>query len=265
MLDHLASVILAAGKGTRMKSKLPKVLHKVCDKTMLDHVIIASKNINAREIVIIVGHEADMVVSDVKNKFSNKDEATIRFAIQEPQLGTGHAVQQAEKALQDFPDDGQVIVLSGDVPLVKSSHLKEMIRQHREGVKTENRIATMMTSNAVNPTGYGRVMRDTNGVCGIVEEKDIVLDAIRNIKEINCGIYVFQKKYLFETLKRVDNKNRQKEYYLPRVLELWISDGLKVGTWTNPDMSTTLGVNTIEQLKEVEEIMLGSKAKNLYY
>lgn len=253
-MSDLATVIMAAGKGTRMKSDIPKVLHPVCGEPMVFHVIRAAMEIGSSRIILVVGHEREMVKDKVLSLFPE-----VEFVVQEPQLGTGHAVQQAESLIGEGKFVGKVLVLSGDVPLVKSENLKKMVEAHDEFTNVCSRPlgATMLTTNAVDPSGYGRVMIGDRGeVIGIIEEKDINLDSIRKIKEVNCGIYLFESGPLFEALKQVDNNNKQNEYYLPRALEIMNeSMNLDVRSYNTRSMEDVHGVNTLEQLAEVEAIM----------
>ncbi|ACF14250.1 Nucleotidyl transferase [Chloroherpeton thalassium ATCC 35110] len=239
----LAIAIMAAGKGTRMKSSLAKVLHQAQGKPMIEHVLETSKMLNPKKIVLIVGHQADAV-----------KEATLAFgadyALQEPQLGTGHAVMQTEAALKDFA--GNVLILSGDVPLVTAKTLQHLLDTHNETGAT----ATVLTAELDDPTGYGRVIRDASGaeVHKIVEHKD-ASDEERDINEINSGIYVFEKKALFDALSRIDNHNAQSEYYLPDVFKIFFADGKKVTAVKTSDFDEIRGVNTVEQLTEAENIL----------
>jgi len=244
----LAIAIMAAGKGTRMKSTLPKVLHQAQGKPMIVHVLNTSKTLNPEKIVLIVGHQADMV-----------KEATASFnadyALQSPQLGTGHAVMQAEAALKAF--EGNVVILSGDVPLVTAKTLQSLISQH----EATQAVATVLTAELDDPTGYGRVIRDASGgdVLKIVEHKD-ASDEERQIQEINSGIYVFEKASLFDALSRIDNNNTQSEYYLPDVFKIFFADGKKVTALKTGDFNEIRGVNTKEQLTEVDAVLNAREA-----
>lgn len=241
-MHSLAAVILAAGKGTRMKSDLPKVLHKINDRPMVHYVIDLAGELNAKKIILIIGHEREMV----KNACAG---LPVDFAVQEPQLGTGHAVQMTEPALTGF--DGDVLVLSGDVPLLTAQTMKAMIEVHNRNEAT----ATLLTSDLDDPSGYGRVMRDSDGsVYKIVEHKD-ANERERAVKEINAGIYIFNAADLFRALKMVKNDNVQGEYYLPDVISIFISENKKVFAVKTDSFDETRGINTIEQLKEAETIL----------
>ncbi len=241
-MASVATVILAAGKGTRMKSDLPKVLHPLNDKPMVHYVIDAAQAIGSEKVVLIIGHKKELV-----------EEATadlsVEYAVQSPQLGTGHAVLQSAPNLENF--EGNVLVLSGDVPLLQAETLKNLVDYHRES----GAIATLLTTEMTDPTGYGRVIRNPEGdVTQIVEEKD-ASDEIRAIKEINVGIYVFRAKELFATLPEVKNDNRQGEYYLPDVLKIYVQRGEKLAARLTRDVEETHGINTVDQLKNAEAIL----------
>jgi UDP-N-acetylglucosamine pyrophosphorylase len=245
----LAIIIMAAGKGTRMKSDLAKVLHPLGGRPMLHEVLDTSQKLSPEKIVIIVGHQADSV-----------KEATagyaVSYALQSPQLGTGHAVMQAEPFLEDFT--GDVIVLSGDVPLTKPETLRELIKTHHDRRAT----ATVLTAILADPTGYGRVIRgEMFDVIKIVEHKDAT-EKERQITEINSGIYVFDAKKLFAALKLIRNDNAQNEYYLPDVFKLFFHDGERIAAMTAKNFNEIRGINTPEQLKEAEDVLLSSRADN---
>ncbi|HDT12363.1 MAG TPA: bifunctional UDP-N-acetylglucosamine diphosphorylase/glucosamine-1-phosphate N-acetyltransferase GlmU, partial [Candidatus Marinimicrobia bacterium] len=200
MANRLSAIILAAGKGTRMKSDLPKVLHKVLGETMISRVIRQARGCGCDKIVVVVGYEKEKVIDSLRD-------VNVDFAYQEEQLGTAHAVRQCEEHFQSY--DGDILVLSGDVPLLTDTTLKKLISRH-----TENRAdATLLTAIFDNPQGYGRILRnDDDTLQDIIEEKDAD-QTVKKIKEINSGIYVFKKDLLFSYLKLVDNKNSQGEYY----------------------------------------------------
>ena len=242
-MNNIATIILAAGKGTRMKSDLPKVLHPLNDRPMVHYVIDVAEAIGSEKIVLIVGHKKEMVREAVQSRM-------VEFAVQEPQLGTGHAVLQAKPFFEDY--QGDILVLSGDVPLLREQTIRSLMEIHR----AETPVATLLTAEMDDPTGYGRVVRDGQGfVKQIVEHKDAD-EEIRKIKEINVGIYIFRAKELFETLPLVKNNNRQGEYYLPDVLKIYVQRGEKVAAVLTEDTEETHGINTVEQLKHAEEILL---------
>lgn len=234
-------VVLAAGKGTRMKSKLYKVLHKVCGKTMVEHVVDAAQGVNPAEIVTIVGTGA----GDVEKVLADKS----KFAFQEKQLGTGDAVMTAREELGD--KDGATLVVTGDTPLFTTDTFNELFKYHAE----KGNAATVLTAKAPNPFGYGRIIRDDQGnVLRIVEQKDGKPEELK-VKEINTGVFCFDNKKLFEALKHVNNNNAQGEYYLTDVLEILRNSGERVGAYKMPDFSESLGVNDRIALAQATKTM----------
>ena len=234
-------VVLAAGKGTRMKSKLYKVLHKVCGKTMVEHVVDAAQGVNPAEIVTIVGTGA----GDVEKVLADKS----KFAFQEKQLGTGDAVMTAREELGD--KDGATLVVTGDTPLFTTDTFNELFKYHAE----KGNAATVLTAKAPNPFGYGRIIRDDQGnVLRIVEQKDGKPEELK-VKEINTGVFCSDNKKLFEALKHVNNDNAQGEYYLTDVLEILRNSGERVGAYKMPDFSESLGVNDRIALAQATKTM----------
>ncbi len=241
-MQSLATVILAAGKGTRMKSDLPKVLHQINNRPMVHYVIDLARELHSEKTVLIIGHKREMV----REACAGLD---VHFAVQEPQLGTGHAVQMTESYFNDYA--GDVLVLSGDVPLLTFTTLEELVNMHRANGAT----ATLLTSDLDDATGYGRVLRDGNGsVSKIVEHKDAT-EQERAIHEINVGIYIFKAQDLFRALKMIDNDNVQGEYYLPDVISIFISEHKKVFAVKTANFDETRGINNVEQLQEAETIL----------
>ena len=240
-MTELCTLIMAAGKGTRMKSDLPKVLHTLHGKTLIGHVIEQARSIGATRIVAIIGHRKEMVMESLAG-------SGVEFAIQEQQLGTGHAIMVTEKQLQGW--SGDVLILSGDVPRLRAETLEAMLEQHRITASQ----ATVLTTELENPHGYGRILRNEDGtLLRIVEEKDAT-DEIRGIREINSGIYLFDKELLFDALSKIGNDNAQKEYYLTDVLPMMIGQKHKVSLYLSPDASEIQGINTVEQLQEMEKL-----------
>ncbi|MCX7749076.1 MAG: bifunctional UDP-N-acetylglucosamine diphosphorylase/glucosamine-1-phosphate N-acetyltransferase GlmU [Clostridia bacterium] len=240
-MEHLMAVVLAAGEGKRMKSKNSKVVHTVCGKPLIKWVYSAVKGAGVEECVLIIGHKAEQVRECMGDH--------VKYAVQEEQLGTGHAVMQAVEYMQG--KDGTVVVLCGDTPLVTTKTISNTIKFHREN----NNAATVITAVLDNPEGYGRVVRDKHGnVLKIVEHKDANKEE-KNIKEINSGMYCFKIKELIESLKEIRNNNSQGEYYLPDTLEVLIGKGLKVGAYIIEDSTEILGINDRVQLAEASEIL----------
>ena len=240
-MANLTAVILAAGKGTRMKSKLPKVLHKVGGHPMLEHVMDAAEAAGCRDNVVVIGHGAELVRELVGSR--------ARIALQAEQLGTGHAVLQAADTLKDFT--GTVMILCGDTPLLEVEELKKFYAEH---VKS-GAAATVMSAMMEDPFGYGRILRDANGdVAGIVEQKD-ASEEQKLIKEINTGNYCVEAPLLFEVLRTLGNNNAQGEYYLTDVLAKLRAMGKKVGGVVTADSEMIMGVNSRRQLAEAESVM----------
>lgn len=240
MSKALSTVILAAGKGTRMKSDLPKVLHKVLGETMVARVVRTAEEIGSTKNIVVVGHKKELVEEELAGK-------NVEFAIQSEQLGTGHAVMMAENILKDF--DGDVLILAGDVPLLKPSTLKKLMDTHRK----ENADATVLSAIFENPHGYGRVIRTADGDYSHgVEEKDAD-EEIRKIKEINSGIYVFKANLLFHYLHFIGTDNAQGEYYITDILPMMRRDNKKIALQVADDSDEIQGVNTVDQLREIED------------
>ncbi len=260
---ELAVVILAAGLGTRMKNQeKPKVMFELNGKPIIQYVVELALKLDAHRVIPIVGHHREMVIEFLTNLLPNlpcpseggsleKPEgsedvsnAVFDFAIQEPQLGTGHAVMQTEELLKDFK--GHILILSGDVPLLKYSTVEKLISQHIE----KNNEATMLTTVFNDPTGYGRIVRDSEGnFMKIVEHKDASNEE-KKINEINPAIYVVKSDILFSTLKKISPENKQKEYYLTDIFNF--IDQRKIGTVVIHDEMEVTGINSVEQLMQME-------------
>lgn len=230
--------ILAAGKGTRMKSDLPKVLHPVAGKPMLLHVIALAKSLAAQRIISIIGHGKEKVMEVLQD-------TQTEYVIQAQQFGTAHAVLQLEPRLKN--NAGNLLVLSGDVPLLRKATVQTLIQTHTR----HQHAATLLTATVKDPTGYGRIVRRADGTLKkIIEHKDCTAQEL-NIQEINGGVYIFEMETLFPCLHLVTNDNRQQEYYLPDVLPLLIAKGKTVALQMIPDSSEILGVNTIQELQRM--------------
>ena len=239
-MNNLSVIILAAGKGTRMKSDLAKVLHKLNNKELIQYVIDLAEGLNAKKIVAVIGHQKELVIETTAKR-------NIEYATQSEQLGTGHAVLVTK--FHFVEETGNILVLSGDVPMLTATTVRKMIETH----ETYKATATILTAILDDATGYGRVVRDENGlVTEIVEEKDASSE-VKAIKEMNAGIYLFKSKDLFEALPKIKNDNKQGEYYLPDVLKMFIVEKKTVIPVVTDDYGETLGINTIEQLKEIED------------
>lgn len=234
------TIILAAGKGTRMKSKLPKVLHKVAGKFMLQHVIDAAKVAGSNREVVIIGNGAELVREKIFG---------VEFALQAEQLGTGHAVLCAKDFFANSA--GTLLILCGDTPLVTSELLKKFVAAH----ENSQAAATVLTAEMPVATGYGRIVRDDkNNFVKIVEHKDCTADELK-ISEVNAGIYCFDTQKLFAALTQVTNNNAQGEYYLPDALSILKNSGEKIFASVAEDYQETLGINSRVQLAEAEKIL----------
>ncbi len=241
MSNKRYAVILAAGKGTRMQSKLYKVLHKVCDRTMVELVLDSLNDLEMEDVITVVGHGAERVKEVLGER--------TKFVLQEEQLGTAHAVKMAKEELQD--KEGTTIVMYGDTPLIRPETINNMLDHHER----TNAKATVLTAIADDPFAYGRIIRDVNGkLVKIVEEKDAT-EKEKQIKEINSGIYCFDNKLLFEMLEKVKNDNKQGEYYLPDVLALVREQKEIIETYLCADFDETFGVNDRVALAYAENVM----------
>ncbi|MED1569326.1 bifunctional UDP-N-acetylglucosamine diphosphorylase/glucosamine-1-phosphate N-acetyltransferase GlmU [Bacillus paramycoides] len=240
-MSNRFAVILAAGKGTRMKSKLYKVLHPVCGKPMVQHVVDQVSQLGLQKLVTVVGHGAEKVQEQLGN--------VSEFALQAEQLGTAHAVDQAASVLAN--EEGTTLVICGDTPLITAETMEALLQQHEEA----GAMATVLTAYIEEPAGYGRIVRNENGhVEKIVEHKDANEKELA-IKEINTGTYCFDNKALFASLSKVSNDNVQGEYYLPDVIEILKNEGHIVSAYQTEHFDETLGVNDRVALSQAEIIM----------
>ena len=241
-LPSIDVVIMAAGKGTRMKSKLPKVLHRLAGRALLQHVVDTASELKVRQVVVITGHGAIEVEASLAVPAGAMATFGINFVRQEPQLGTGHAVQQAVPVLQD---DGIVVVLSGDVPLTRANTLQALI-EACGGDKL-----ALLTIDFANPTGYGRIERKGDAVQAIVEQKDANAAQLA-ITEVYSGIMAVPAKQLKTWLARLDNHNAQAEFYLTQIVQFAVADGVPVVAHKITDAVQVAGVNSPVQLAELE-------------
>ncbi|MGG1657893.1 bifunctional UDP-N-acetylglucosamine diphosphorylase/glucosamine-1-phosphate N-acetyltransferase GlmU [Brevibacillus sp. NRS-1366] len=240
-MSKIHAVVLAAGQGTRMKSKLYKVLHPVCGKPMVQHVVDTLADMQVEDIVVVVGHGADTVRAKLGEG--------VTYALQEEQLGTAHAVSQAAPFLQD--KEGITFLLYGDVPLLSAQTLSALLTYHNE----QQAAATVLTAVLPDPTGYGRIVRNESGeVLRIVEHKD-ASDEERAIQEINTGIYCYDNRKMWKALAEVKNDNVQGEYYVTDCIGILRDAGEKVAAFKAVDPDETMGVNDRVQLSEAESYM----------
>ena len=238
---YKCALILAAGQGKRIKSDIPKVLHKVCGKEMVNHVIDNMRKANIEDVNVIIGKGAELVKEGTK-------ERNVSYSLQEEQLGTGHAVKCATDFLKG--KKGTVIVFAGDAPLTKESTIENLIKEHEENKNS----ATLLSAMVEDPTGYGRIIRDSNGdVLKIVEHKDCNEEELL-VNEMNAAMYCFDIEELLNSLEKLSNNNNQGEYYLTDVIGILKDEGKKIGAVVT-DYEDTIGVNSRVQLAEAEEIL----------
>jgi bifunctional UDP-N-acetylglucosamine pyrophosphorylase/glucosamine-1-phosphate N-acetyltransferase len=224
-----------------MKSRLPKVMHPLSGKPLLSHVLAAARRLKPEKVAIIVGHGAERVRQACHND--------VTWVLQEQQLGTGHAVFCAKKSFGEF--SGDILILSGDVPLISERTLNAIIQGHRH----DNASLTLLTASLEQPRGYGRVLRHADGsIAGIVEEKDAT-DVQQQINEINAGVYVASAPFLFSALEKIENRNEQGEYYLPDTVAIALKHGKRVATVNAEDAREVMGINTREELAQMEKIL----------
>ena len=240
-MNELVGLILAAGKGTRMKSKLPKVLHKVSGKAMVERVLEAAQSVGAQRNVVIIGFGGD----DVKAYLGDRAE----YVTQLEQKGTGHAVQQAESVLGNH--EGLILLLCGDTPLVTQQTLEQLLAHHKE----TGAAATVLTAYMDNPYGYGRIIRnESKSVERIVEEKDGTLNELK-VHEVNTGMYIFNSKELWPCLEQLSDDNAQGELYITDVVSILVKAGKTVSAYMTMDSDESLGVNSRLQLAQAELIL----------
>jgi bifunctional UDP-N-acetylglucosamine pyrophosphorylase / glucosamine-1-phosphate N-acetyltransferase len=248
MSENLVAIVLAAGKGTRMKSRLPKAAHCVCGKPMARYPVDAARAVGAQRVVVVVGHEADAVRAAVGDD--------VEYALQSEQRGTGHAVMQAERALREADD---VLVLNGDLTLVTSQELCALLERHRE----TGAAATILTAELDDPASYGRIVRRPDGsVDRLVERRDASPAEVA-IREINVGLYCFRARELQDCLTRLQPNNDQGEYYLTDVIGLLVADGRRVEAVVTPDPQGALGINDRLDLAVAESIQRGRILRRL--
>jgi UDP-N-acetylglucosamine diphosphorylase/glucosamine-1-phosphate N-acetyltransferase len=241
----LAAVIMAAGKGKRMEDPArAKVMYEVLGKPMIHYVVVLARELGTERIIAVVGHQREAVI-----KYLNSFHPEVRTVVQAEQLGTGHAVMQAAPALDDF--SGDVLILSGDVPLLRTDTMLRLIDHHYQTEAS----ATILTADFPDPSGYGRILRGPEGsVERIVEHKDAT-EHERRLNEINSGIYIFERQKLFESLGSISPENVQNEYYLTDVFGYFSGKGWKISALKTPHAEEIMGVNTKLQLNEVHQIL----------
>ena len=240
----LKTLILAAGKGTRMKSELPKVIHEVNGIPMISKIIKVLEVLKPEENILILGHKKEEVLKVVGEDAD--------YVVQTEQLGTGHAVLQAKDKLKDY--DGDVMVLCGDTPLLREETLEELYKFHRD----TDSVTTILTSIYENPFGYGRIVKENGLVKAIVEEKEADAE-IKKIKEVNAGVYCFKGRELFDALSKITNNNEKGEYYLTDVIGIQVGEGKKVQSFVLNDNIEILGVNSKVELAQASKVLRDRK------
>ncbi|MBI5399498.1 NTP transferase domain-containing protein [Candidatus Saganbacteria bacterium] len=248
MAQQLAVVVLAAGKGTRMKSNLPKVFHEILGEPMLTYVLETVAKLNPDKTFLIIGHQRDLLMDYYRDW-------PVKFVVQEEQLGTGHAVMQVKPYLEDF--SGTVLVLAGDVPLLAYKTLRNLLAFHRRSKAA----ATDLTALLDDAANYGRIVRDNNGaILRIVEKKDATAAELK-IKEINTGTFCFEKEALFWALAQVRPDNAQQEYYLTDTVAILKGGNRPIFAFQAADAGETLGINTKDELVTIEKMLLARQEK----
>jgi bifunctional UDP-N-acetylglucosamine pyrophosphorylase/glucosamine-1-phosphate N-acetyltransferase len=249
-MSDLHVVILAAGKGTRMKSEVPKVLHRIAGLALIDFVLRTAAALNPRTTTVVIGHGADRMRQHLSSR------PDVRTVVQEPQLGTGHALLQTAPLLRD--QQGTIVLLSGDVPLLKPATLRNLVATHEDS----GALATVLTAIVERPYGYGRIVRTQGNISRIVEERDASA-AQREIKEINSGIYAFAVEPLFDALEQIGADNAQGEYYLPDLIGIYRKRRKVVATYTIEHASEIRGINSRSELAEVSAMVRQQKNEEL--
>lgn len=248
-MKNIAVIILAAGKGTRMKSDKAKVLHELIGKPMINYVVETASKVAGDNIVVVVGHQRQ----EVKNAVLLT--ANARFALQEEQKGTGHAVHCALPEIDSSIDD--IVILCGDVPLISSDTINNLIDKH----KKENAVVTVLAVNVKNPKGYGRMITDESGsVLKIVEEAD-ANDNEKSICLINSGIYCVEKNFLFQSIAKIKDCNAQNEFYLTDIVGIASLDNKRVSLFEGPSTDEVIGVNTCDDLDNAQQLLVKSTSE----
>jgi len=246
---EITSLVVAAGKGTRMKSDLPKVIHKANGVPMVKKIVSELEEMGIKRNILILGHKIDVVLKEF-------EENEVEYVVQEEQLGTGHAVIMAKEKLAN--QEGNVLIVCGDTPLLKSETLKELCKSHDQS----GAACTVMTATYNNPFGYGRIVKENELVKAIVEEKE-ASDEVKKIKEVNSGVYCFNIKKLFTALDNISNDNEKGEYYLTDAIKILVDSNEKVESYCLEDNEEILGVNSKVQLAEAARVLRRRKNEEL--
>ncbi|MFH2037307.1 MAG: NTP transferase domain-containing protein [Candidatus Zixiibacteriota bacterium] len=247
MQKNKAALVLAAGKGKRMKSDLPKVLHQIDGKSLIRRLMETLTGMDFDKIAVVVGHKGEMVIEELSD-------FNVEFVWQNRQLGTGHAVQMAESAFKDF--SGTIMVTLGDAPFLTRKSIEKLFEVHLNN----SAVATCLTAEVAKPKGYGRIVRKDGSdiLLEIVEEKD-ASPKIQKISEINSGTFCFNSRELFSILDKIQANNSQKEYYLTDTIKIFQGMGKTCAVWRVPDSIEAEGINDIDQLKKLEDEILKKK------
>ncbi len=251
-MNNFDIIILAAGQGKRMKSDLPKVMHKICGKPMLEIILEKALNLNPDNIFVVVGYKKEIIEDFFKDKFKDK----VKFVLQKSQLGTGDAVLCCKEKFLN--KKSKVLILCGDMPLIREKTIKNFINKHFEKKLNISVLSTFVD----NPSGYGRIIRDKNRFLKIVEEKDATT-VEKKVNEINTGIYFAESEYLFALLENINNNNAQKEYYLTDIVELAVKINLNISAIAEGESYEFIGINSREHLSFAENILVKEKIQQL--
>ena len=239
---NIGIIILAAGKGTRMKSNLPKVLHKIKGETMIGRILETSMQVDNNNIIMVLGYKADLVKKNILKNFDKN----ISFAIQKKLDGTGSAVKSAIPFLKENTKD--VLILCGDVPLISKKSLKGFIKTHIK----KNNVLSVLATKTKNPTGYGRIIKNAkNELVAIIEETDASTDE-KTIDIINTGIYCIKKDFLVQAIEKIKSNNKQKEFYLTDIIEIAFKNNEKQGFIISKNFNEFAGVNTLHDLERLQ-------------
>ena len=244
----LKSIIMAAGKGSRMMSELPKVIHLAHSKPMVVRIIDALNALDVEENILILGHKREKVLEVLGNDIS--------YVIQEEQLGTGHAVKQAEEKIKNY--NGDILIINGDIPLIQKETLVNFYNEY----KKENADGIILTAIFDNPFSYGRIFKENDRVLKIVEEKE-ANEEQKKIKEVNAGVYIFKAQHLAYALRKINNNNEKGEYYLTDVIEILASENKKIISYSLEDSMEIQGVNSKVELALVSRVLRERKNKSL--
>jgi UDP-N-acetylglucosamine diphosphorylase/glucosamine-1-phosphate N-acetyltransferase len=247
MSSNFAAIILAAGKGKRMKSELPKVLHRINGKPLIRHLMETISGVPLHRTVVVVGHKGELVIEELKD-------FDVEFVWQKEQRGTGHAVMVTEESFHGF--EGTILVANGDVPFLSAASIKSLFEFHT----SNNTSATCLSAELDNPKGYGRIVRqDKTDILAAIIEEDDADPEIRKIREINSGLFCFNSRDLFWALHQVTDENVQKEYYITDSIEILRKAGKRCAVWKVSDPLEVEGVNSLEQLSSLESAINAKK------